>query len=86
MSDGEKTIIPFHPLLLERRRVATDLANVVGAMRDLQLLVARQGITRDRAELIRAQCTDELKHLAGQLADLEKSLALLKGQTGRPRG
>ena len=60
MSDGEITIIPFHPLLVERRRVATDLANVEGAMRDLQLLVARHGNTRNHAELICAQCADEL--------------------------
>ena len=85
MSDSDKTGLSFHPLLVERSRVAADLANVQQAMRDLQSLVARREITRDRAELVFAQYTDELKHLATELADLEKSLALLKGETVDPR-
>jgi hypothetical protein len=68
-------------LLVERRRVAADLANVEKGMRDLQLLVARRAITRDRAELVLAQCTDELKRLTAQLADADQSLTLLLAET-----
>ena len=48
-------------------------------MLDMQMLVARRGITRDRAEAVIAQCTEEEKRLATQLADLDATLALLLG-------
>ena len=67
-------------LLVERSRVAANLANVEKGMRDLQLLKARRAITRDRAELVLAQCTDERKRLKARLADIEESLTVSLGQ------
>ena len=64
-------------LLVERSRVAADLANVEKGMRDLQLLVARRAMTRERSELVLAQCTDELNRLTRRLTDLDRSLALI---------
>ena len=69
----------IRPLLVERSRVAADLANVEKGMIDLQMLVARRAITRDRAELTLAQCSEELKRLTRQLADIDRSLSLLLG-------
>ena len=67
-------------LLVERSRVAADLANVEKGMRNLQVLVARRAITRDRSELVLAQCTDELKRLTERLADINESLPLLRAR------
>jgi hypothetical protein len=69
-------------LLTERSRVAADLANVQKGMRDLQLLVARRGITRDRAELVLAQCAEEVKRLTERLADMDQSLPVLRADSG----
>jgi ABC-type uncharacterized transport system ATPase subunit len=72
-------LMEIRPLLAERHRVATDLANVEKGMLELQMLVARRGITRDRAEAVITQCTEEEKRLAKRLADLDAALALLLG-------
>jgi hypothetical protein len=66
-------------LLTERSRVAADLANVEKGMLDVQMLVARRGITRDRAEAIIAECNEEEKRLAKRLADLDATFELLLG-------
>ena len=71
----------LRPLLTERNRVAADLANVEKGMLAVQMLVARRGITRDRAEAVIAECTEEEKRLATRLADLDAALALLLGGT-----
>ena len=69
----------IRPLLAERNRVAADLANVEKGMLAVQMLVARRGITRDRAEAMIAQCNEEEKRLTTRLADLDAALALLLG-------
>ena len=69
----------IRPLLVERSHIAADLANVEKGMIDLQMLVARRAITRDRSELTLAHCREELKRLTRQLADLDRSLSLLLG-------
>ena len=69
----------IRPLLAERNRVAADLANVEKGMLDMQMLVARRGITRDRAETVIAQCNEEEKRLTTRLADLDAALTLLLG-------
>ena len=66
-------------LLTERSRVAADLANVEKGMLAVQMLVARRGITRDRAEAVIAECSEEEKRLARRLADLDTTLELLLG-------
>ena len=48
-------------------------------MLDMQMLVARRGITRDRAEAEIAQCNEEEKRLTTRLADLDAALTLLLG-------
>ena len=69
----------LRPLLTERNRVAADLANVEKGLLAVQMLVARRGINRDRAEAVIAECTEEEKRLATRLADLDAALALLLG-------
>ena len=66
-------------LLTERSRVAADLANVEKGMLAVQMLVARRGITRDRAEAGIAECSEEEKRLARRLADLNATFELLLG-------
>ena len=66
-------------LLTERSRVAADLANVEKGMLAVQMLVARRGITRDRAEAVIAECSEEEKRLARRLADLDATFELLLG-------
>ena len=66
-------------LLTERSRVAADLANVEKGLLAVQMLVARRGITRDRAEAVIAECSEEEKRLARRLADLDTTLELLLG-------
>lgn len=65
-------------LMVERSRVAADLANVEKGIRDMQILVARRAIARDRAEIVLAQCVEEAKRLTERLADIDKSLPLLQ--------
>ena len=74
----------FRPLLAERNRVAADLANVEKGMLAVQMLVARRGITRDRAEAMIAQCNEEEKRLTTRLANLDAALALLLGGALQP--
>ena len=69
----------IRPLLAERNRVAADLANVEKGMLAVQMLVARRGITRDRAEAVIAECSEEEERLARRLADLDTTLELLLG-------
>ena len=66
-------------LLTERSRVAADLANVEKGLLAVQMLVARRGITRDRAEAVIAECSEEEERLARRLADLDTTLELLLG-------
>lgn len=65
-------------LMVERSRVAADLANVEKGILDMQILVARRAIARDRAEIVLAQCVEEAKRLTERLADIDKSLPLLQ--------
>jgi hypothetical protein len=54
--------------MVERSHVAADVANVELGMGNVQLLVARRAITRDQAELVLAQCMEELTRLSTRLA------------------
>ena len=65
-------------LMVERSRVAADLANVEKGILDMQILVAKRAIARDRAEIVLAQCVEEAKRLTERLADIDKSLPLLQ--------
>jgi hypothetical protein len=62
-------------LLIERSRIAADLAKVEKGIRDLPSLVANRQITLDRAECVLAIGVDEIKRLNQRLADIDKSLA-----------
>jgi hypothetical protein len=65
-------------LLAERAHVVADLANVEQGVKDMQILLARGAIARDRAEAVLAQCAEELKRLNERLAHIDESLPLLK--------
>ena len=74
-----------HPLLVERSHVAADVANVELGMRNVQLLVARRAITRDQAELVLAQCMEELTRLSTRLGDIDILIARANAGEDRVR-
>jgi hypothetical protein len=67
--------LPEH-IETERERIVVDIAHVEKSLADLQLMVAAQRISPQRAELMAAQCKEELRRLAVRLADLDASIAL----------
>jgi hypothetical protein len=67
--------LPEH-IETERERIVIDIAHVEKSLADLQQMVATRHIPPQRAELVAAQCKEELRRLAVRLADLDASIAL----------
>ena len=65
-------------ILVERDRIVSDIAHVKNGLAELELMVATRRITRQRAELVSAQCNDELRRLTVRLADLDASISIAR--------
>jgi hypothetical protein len=65
-------------LLIERSRIAADLANVEKGIQDLPAMLVSRAITTDRAACVLAVCAEEVKRLQQQLADIDRSVTLLQ--------
>lgn len=63
----------------ERERIVVDIADVEQHLANLQQMVATRHISPQRAELVGAQCKEELRRLAVRLADLDASIAIKRG-------
>lgn len=60
----------------ERERIVIDIANVEQHLANLQQMIALRHISPQRAELMAAQCEEELRRLTVRLADLDASIAI----------
>jgi uncharacterized coiled-coil protein SlyX len=67
--------LPEH-IETERERIVIDIAHVETVLADLQQMLATQRISPQRAELVAAQCNEELRRLAVRLSDLDASIAI----------
>ncbi len=66
---------PEH-LIAERARLALDLANIEAGIRNVKTLAASHQITRDQAETVIAQCSEEHRQLTDRLKLIDGSLAV----------
>jgi hypothetical protein len=71
---------PEH-LIAERERVAFDLANIEAAIRNVRALAAAHKITRDQAETVTAQRSEEHRQLTDRLKMIDGSLAVCSRRT-----
>ena len=62
----------------ERERIVIDIANVEQHLANLQQMIAARHISPQRAELVSAQCNDELRRLTVRLADLDASISMAR--------
>ena len=65
---------PEH-LSAERERLAFDLANIEQGIRNVRALAEAHQITRDLAETVVAQCSEEHRQLTARLELIDGNLA-----------